>query len=775
MFLHPKLSVCFPLNRLRKEVIVLSCRKYFICYSLSNRKGTEYRRYEDGTCMTSEFSVDQPREVSSNFYGVESDAGVIEVENNPSLNNSTKKRVFTKTEKDKIITARFGTIRYDAQNKPKVLKQIETSGAQHISDADEGRIFTSDRQSSFTKSVVENFKVSSKRRRNSRTVCVNENIKPESFSNSYIDQLYFHEKYVEKDCIENNPEHSSSLSVDKPNFVDECYFNNEITEESISKNMKTEFENIVVAEKQFTSSEKNLSAFIKENEKNSLIDEGYFSNEFSNNNLEIVDEESNKSIELCNTIGTEIILENQGIINTDTFLTNDIDYASNNVEMNANIEKNAVENTKSETCTSPEQLSIQNKNLVLEKYLKYDKLSSVTAKQEPRMKNNFLMTDFQKKIKNAPKMLKSELIESNSNEYLEGKAGHIEEENLKLHENKHIIQNLKIRKEKIGNEEPETAYDFVKKLRSAKKQLNPELVNGKFIPNVDKLDSLGFRILKNQVPNLMYYTRDEILDLLVKNVLYSDDDIVVLNKPYNLVIHDSKTVKDACLSQYLDDLASELDRQTNKPKLFTVHRLDKETTGCLLLARNETSAHMLKSLFVQRKIIKTYWIVTIKVPDPLKGIIDIPISEGSVQNKARMVLHPDLPKDIEYKNHSNRGKRAVTHYKVIAQSGNAALVEVKPETGLKHQIRVHFGFGLSCPILGDHKYSYLDKLVPQKLQSDLLQRLHVRQSKVRHIPMHIYARSILIPQYRDGRNLFVMAPMPLHMSKNLQKLKFKKN
>ncbi|GBN78334.1 Mitochondrial RNA pseudouridine synthase rpusd4, partial [Araneus ventricosus] len=93
---------------------------------------------------------------------------------------------------------------------------------------------------------------------------------------------------------------------------------------------------------------------------------------------------------------------------------------------------------------------------------------------------------------------------------------------------------------------------------------------------------------------------------------------------------------------------------------------------------------------------------------------------------------------------------------------------------IKHQIRVHFGFGLSCPILGDHKYSHLDKLAPQKLQSDLLQRLHVRQSKVRHIPMHIYARSIFIPQYKDGRNLFVMAPMPIHMSKNLQRLKFKK-
>ncbi|KFM60688.1 RNA pseudouridylate synthase domain-containing protein 4, partial [Stegodyphus mimosarum] len=128
-----------------------------------------------------------------------------------------------------------------------------------------------------------------------------------------------------------------------------------------------------------------------------------------------------------------------------------------------------------------------------------------------------------------------------------------------------------------------------------------------------------------------------------------------------------------------------------------------------------------------------------------------------------MVLHPDIPDDLPYKNHSKQGKRAVTSYKVLSLSGNAALVEVKPETGIKHQIRVHFGFGLDCPILGDHKYSHLTKLAPQKLPSDLLQKLYVRQSKVRYIPLHIHARNIVVPEFLEGRNLFVMAPLPQHM------------
>ncbi|KFM60689.1 RNA pseudouridylate synthase domain-containing protein 4, partial [Stegodyphus mimosarum] len=163
----------------------------------------------------------------------------------------------------------------------------------------------------------------------------------------------------------------------------------------------------------------------------------------------------------------------------------------------------------------------------------------------------------------------------------------------------------------------ETAYDYVKNLRKEKKVIHHEIRKGKLpVRNEDLRDSKGFRILKHQVPNLLNFTRDEILEMLTQRVLYSDDNVIVLNKPYNLVIHESQTVKDVCLSSYLDDLAQELDKNNHNPKLYTVHRLDKETTGCLLLARNEITAQYLKSLFAQRKISKTYWIVTTKVPEP---------------------------------------------------------------------------------------------------------------------------------------------------------------
>src|SRR4051812_6915158 len=110
---------------------------------------------------------------------------------------------------------------------------------------------------------------------------------------------------------------------------------------------------------------------------------------------------------------------------------------------------------------------------------------------------------------------------------------------------------------------------------------------------------------------------------------------------------------------------------------------------------------------------------------------------------------------------SRNGKRAVTKYKVLCQRGNAALLEVEPETGLRHQIRVHLGFGLRCPILGDHKYSHLDKMMPQKLPADMLLSLNIRQAKVRTVPMHLHARHIMIPEMgADGKNIFVHCPLP---------------
>ncbi|KAF8792780.1 Mitochondrial RNA pseudouridine synthase like protein [Argiope bruennichi] len=830
--------------------------------SSNRRKTADVCEFENSSSVAGEFSVsEQPKKINNNFFGIESDEGVIEINDKPSLNNNVSRQLFKNVEQEKFISTTFGTVRYDSENKPKYHGQLEKEKILISSAVEKDKIHDLN-QTLLSKNSVQNCSFLSNTQESSKrtTDVLDRNLKSELPSSSHVDELYFPESYtvnennttvglenssscskeeksnfieesyfthkMNSDTIFQNTditseaikstecnvkqatsevESSPFLSFDnKSNFIEECYFNDKITDETVIKNsdmrenMNTDENHSILIHNKCISDDKQ-SSYIDDSYFNSICD-GNFKNvhkkfQSVTKVVDTVEEKSNKENSMASDAQNKVLKKNLLINESEVGMT-DSQVTSKEVKFSTkgifnsqetetnmktlyNLDKN-IENLY--TNENSVKLSSEFINPNLEELEDYNKFISRTTHLS-KIKNNFSFQskEFLKKSRlinsksySSEKKLRSFQRKLGETDSIE--ETHHKEEQLESSQEMHDI---KVKKEACfenlnANDQPESAYHFVKKLRSAKKKLDPELINGKFIQKTEQYDSKGFRILKNQVPDLKYYTRDEILELLIKNVLYSDDDLVVLNKPYNLVMHESKTVKDPCLSQYLDDLAAELDKKTYKPKLITVHRLDKETSGCLLLARNEISAQRLLSFFSQRKIIKTYWIVTIKVPNPLEGVIDMPISEGSINGRARMVLHPDLPKDVSYQNHSKSGKRAVTHYKVISESGNAALVEAKPETGIKHQIRVHFGFGLSCPILGDHKYSHLDKLAPQKLQSDLLQKLHVRQSKVRHIPMHIYARSILIPQYRDGRNLFVMAPMPIHMSKNLQRLKFKK-
>ncbi|XP_054156753.1 uncharacterized protein LOC128955136 [Oppia nitens] len=288
---------------------------------------------------------------------------------------------------------------------------------------------------------------------------------------------------------------------------------------------------------------------------------------------------------------------------------------------------------------------------------------------------------------------------------------------------------------------------------------------------IEKLDSKGYRVLSGQVFDYSKLTKEDIVKLLLRSVLFNDEDIVAINKPYGMSIHECEGKYTPVLTEYLPELYETL----GCDMLYTVHRLDKDTTGALLLAKTQTMANLLNKLFAEHKIIKRYYCITRGVPDQLEGIIDIPIEMGKCDGKERMVLRPQALE--EYRNTVKSfkyAKRAVTQYKVMAHNNNAALLEVWPQTGVKHQIRVHLGFGLRCPILGDHKYSHLDKIVPQKLTSDMLVALKVRQSKVRHIPMHLHARQYCLSGIgRNGKNIFINAPFPHHFYKNMSRLKLR--
>ncbi|XP_010579650.1 PREDICTED: RNA pseudouridylate synthase domain-containing protein 4 isoform X3 [Haliaeetus leucocephalus] len=210
--------------------------------------------------------------------------------------------------------------------------------------------------------------------------------------------------------------------------------------------------------------------------------------------------------------------------------------------------------------------------------------------------------------------------------------------------------------------------------------------------------------------------------------------------------------------------------------LHLCHRLDKETTGVMVLARSKEAAERIRLLFKTRQVEKIYWAISLGDPDPAEGIVEIPIVEKEVQSHQshyKMTLAPNYrlsPEDGKVvKIRKNRNaESAVTRYRLLASSSACSLLELQPITGVKHQIRVHLAYGLGCPILGDHKYSHWSKLAPQKLPEITLKRLKLEQSKARHLPLHLHAHRLSLPL---GERLDLVCKPPLFFEKTLKKLR----
>lgn len=236
---------------------------------------------------------------------------------------------------------------------------------------------------------------------------------------------------------------------------------------------------------------------------------------------------------------------------------------------------------------------------------------------------------------------------------------------------------------------------------------------------------------------------------LSRGILHQDKDLVVINKPYGLPVHGGPGVQ-LCITDVLPILAKMLRGHKAEP-LHLCHRLDKETTGVMVLAWEKDMAHQVQELFRTRQVEKKYWAITVRVPLPSAGVVDIPIVEKEVQGQQqhhKMTLAPGYRMDNGkmVKVRANRSAHvAVTQYQVLSSTPSSALVELQPITGIKHQLRVHLSFGLDCPILGDHKYSDWSRLAPQKLSAGTLKKLGLQQAKARYIPLHLHARQLVLP------------------------------
>lgn len=264
---------------------------------------------------------------------------------------------------------------------------------------------------------------------------------------------------------------------------------------------------------------------------------------------------------------------------------------------------------------------------------------------------------------------------------------------------------------------------------------------------------------------------------LHRTVLYQDKDVVIINKPYGVPVREDSGV--TSISSVLPVLAKMLDGLKVKcdSELLPCLGLEKDSTGALLLARSEAALEHILALSRNNQVERRYWVITVGVPVPSEGLIDIPIIEREVTGPKphfKMTLSPlfrmNEAGDGMTKVRSHRQAHpAVTKYRVLDSSHGCSLVELQPFTGVKHQMRVHMAYGLASPVLGDHKYSHWSKLAPQKLPERVLKKLGLEQTKSRHLPLHLHARQLVLPGHSQS-DVSVSCPLPKYFMKTLNRL-----
>ncbi|HVZ50538.1 MAG TPA: RluA family pseudouridine synthase, partial [Pseudolabrys sp.] len=216
--------------------------------------------------------------------------------------------------------------------------------------------------------------------------------------------------------------------------------------------------------------------------------------------------------------------------------------------------------------------------------------------------------------------------------------------------------------------------------------------------------------------------------------LYEDDDVMVLNKPMGLAVQGGSGT-----TRHVDGMLDALrgpGADAQRPRL--VHRLDKDTAGCLLVAKTRFAASALAKTFRSRSARKIYWALVAGVPKPHQGRISTYLAKQEVEEDSFMRVAEHGEKDAVH---------AVTYYAVVETSAQKlAWVSLKPVTGRTHQLRAHMAH-IGHPIVGDPKYFNIENWeLPGGIQNKL----------------HLLARRIAVPHPRGGA-IDVSAPLPPHM------------
>ncbi|MEL6369213.1 MAG: RluA family pseudouridine synthase [Pseudomonadota bacterium] len=234
-----------------------------------------------------------------------------------------------------------------------------------------------------------------------------------------------------------------------------------------------------------------------------------------------------------------------------------------------------------------------------------------------------------------------------------------------------------------------------------------------------------------QSPRISAAQSSEAQRRIQEMVVFEDDALLAINKPSGLAVQGGTGTK-----QHLDRLLLEAFGEEKRPKL--VHRLDRDTSGLLILAKSRAAAAKLSEVFRLRRIEKTYLALTAGVPEVKEGTIAAPLSKlvSENQNDEREKMGHD----------DDHGKKAITDYMTLDTAGPVGFLALKPVTGRTHQLRVHTAM-MDTPIIGDGKYGGAGSFVEGVDKS-----------------LHLHCLALSFPHPTTGRYVHLSAEVAGHMA-----------
>jgi len=256
-----------------------------------------------------------------------------------------------------------------------------------------------------------------------------------------------------------------------------------------------------------------------------------------------------------------------------------------------------------------------------------------------------------------------------------------------------------------------------------RKKQNYRVNSGEKVRFPPKFTRMNNDIIKNMSKNIAF-TLEEIK-------IYEDDSLIVINKPYGLSTQGGTKVK-----YHIDGLLS-IENENDKNNYRLVHRLDKYTSGALIVAKKRESASFYTQKFLSKQIKKTYLALTRGVPDTKTGVISFPLEKSNQKKMSK---------------NQNQFQDAVTQYEVIETTKDRiSLIKLEPITGRKHQIRKHLSM-LKAPIIGDTKYG----------NDNALDNTEKR--------FYLHSYKIEFPRYSDGQNILIKAEIPQYFEEAISTL-----